>query len=403
MATTPEERYARWRTTAVIVWAVIGVLVLLAVAFWALGKIVARARAVRHGVRHRVPAQLAGRARSRARGMTRGLRARRCASWSASRCSAVLVTLLGPPSRSQIVSFAARVPRATSRRSSSCRERDRDAATRRSCFRRGWRGARRPRRSRSAAPVRGRGRQRARADRRERGRRRRDRLLRHLPRARHRVLGAQGPAQDPRARSSLLAGPDVRGDAEHLHRARSRAWSAATCGADDRVADDGDARDDRARDLRRAVRARARASSRSSSTSCPTSGRSSTGLIAGLVGLFVGPWTALARGRASSSSRRTSPTTLVTPRVMSDAGRPASDPRDILAARRRHAVRDPGHAVRHPRRGHRQGAVRLLLRAAHASASSPARTARCSATASAAIRTRARRPTPRRADGRRPS
>ena len=37
--TTPEARYARVRTTATIVWAAIGVLILLGVAFWALGRI----------------------------------------------------------------------------------------------------------------------------------------------------------------------------------------------------------------------------------------------------------------------------------------------------------------------------------------------------------------------------
>ena len=37
--TTPEARYARLKTTAVSVWAAIGILILLAVAFWGLGKI----------------------------------------------------------------------------------------------------------------------------------------------------------------------------------------------------------------------------------------------------------------------------------------------------------------------------------------------------------------------------
>lgn len=37
--TTPEARYARWRTTAVIAWATIGILVLLGAALWALGMI----------------------------------------------------------------------------------------------------------------------------------------------------------------------------------------------------------------------------------------------------------------------------------------------------------------------------------------------------------------------------
>ena len=75
------------------------------------------------------------------------------------------------------------------------------------------------------------------------------------------------------------------------------------------------------------------------------------------------------------------------------AGRPASDPRDILAARRRHALRDSGHALRHPGCGHRQGPVRLLLRAAHRSGSLPARTARCSGAPGAIPTTRRSRRT----------
>jgi predicted PurR-regulated permease PerM len=41
MTLSAEERYARWRTTALIVWASIGMLVLLAAVFWGLGKIAA--------------------------------------------------------------------------------------------------------------------------------------------------------------------------------------------------------------------------------------------------------------------------------------------------------------------------------------------------------------------------
>ena len=36
---TPEERYERWRTTAMVAWASIGVLVLVGVALWGVGKI----------------------------------------------------------------------------------------------------------------------------------------------------------------------------------------------------------------------------------------------------------------------------------------------------------------------------------------------------------------------------
>jgi len=39
MVTTPEERYVRWRTTALIVWSAIGILALVAVALWGLGRI----------------------------------------------------------------------------------------------------------------------------------------------------------------------------------------------------------------------------------------------------------------------------------------------------------------------------------------------------------------------------
>ena len=37
--TSPEERYERWRTTATVAWASIGVLILVGVALWAIGKI----------------------------------------------------------------------------------------------------------------------------------------------------------------------------------------------------------------------------------------------------------------------------------------------------------------------------------------------------------------------------
>jgi predicted PurR-regulated permease PerM len=39
MAMTPEERFVRWRTTAVIVWASVGTLILVATALWGLGRI----------------------------------------------------------------------------------------------------------------------------------------------------------------------------------------------------------------------------------------------------------------------------------------------------------------------------------------------------------------------------
>ncbi len=41
MPTTPEERYGRWRTTAMVAWASIGVLILAGVALWGIGKIAA--------------------------------------------------------------------------------------------------------------------------------------------------------------------------------------------------------------------------------------------------------------------------------------------------------------------------------------------------------------------------
>jgi predicted PurR-regulated permease PerM len=41
MIATPEENYNRWRTTALMVWAVVGILVLVATALWGLGRIAA--------------------------------------------------------------------------------------------------------------------------------------------------------------------------------------------------------------------------------------------------------------------------------------------------------------------------------------------------------------------------
>jgi predicted PurR-regulated permease PerM len=41
MLLSPEERYLRWRTTALVVWAVLGGLILFAAALWALGRIMA--------------------------------------------------------------------------------------------------------------------------------------------------------------------------------------------------------------------------------------------------------------------------------------------------------------------------------------------------------------------------
>ena len=98
----------------------------------------------------------------------------------------------------------------------------------------------------------------------QRRRRRRHGLLRRLPRARHRVLGAARTCPRSARRSSLLAGPKYEDDAEHAHRHGHRRRSAATCaGRRSRRSSTGDAGGDRARDRRRAVRARARASSRS--------------------------------------------------------------------------------------------------------------------------------------------
>ena len=109
MATTPEERYVRWRTTAVIIWAAIGVLALAAVALWVIGRISAAL----------VPFVMAFvlvfllntpvRALVR-RGMNRGLAALVCLVVLFGVVGGVL-TLLGPSIAQQLSSFAHTAPK----------------------------------------------------------------------------------------------------------------------------------------------------------------------------------------------------------------------------------------------------------------------------------------------------
>ena len=108
MATTPEERYVRWRTTAVIVWAAIGILVLLAAGLWGIGRIASALvpfvmafvlvfllnTPVRYLVR---------------RGMSRGLATLVCIVLGLLLVGGVL-TLLGPSIARQLSSFAQTAP-----------------------------------------------------------------------------------------------------------------------------------------------------------------------------------------------------------------------------------------------------------------------------------------------------
>ncbi len=108
--TTPEARYARLRTTAVSVWAAIGVLILIAVAFWGLGKI--SAAFVPFAVAFIIafllnwPVKLLA-----ARGMSRGPAVLTCMLVGAVTLG-VTVTLLAPPVSRQVLSFAQAAPAA---------------------------------------------------------------------------------------------------------------------------------------------------------------------------------------------------------------------------------------------------------------------------------------------------
>ena len=104
----PEARYARWRTTAVSVWAVIGILILVAASLWALGRI--SAALVPFVMAFIIVFLLNWPVHVLAsRGVPRG--------WAASICFVVgflvigaLMTLVGPPVGRQIVAFANATP-----------------------------------------------------------------------------------------------------------------------------------------------------------------------------------------------------------------------------------------------------------------------------------------------------
>ena len=108
--TTPEARYARLRTTAVTVWGAIGVLILLAVVFWGLGKISAAlvpfviAFVIAFLLNWPVSALVA-------RGMKRGVAVLVCLLVGMLVLGAA-ITLLAPPVSRQVYSFAQSAPAA---------------------------------------------------------------------------------------------------------------------------------------------------------------------------------------------------------------------------------------------------------------------------------------------------
>ena len=108
--TTPEARYARLRTTAVSVWAAIGILILVAVALWGLGKIASAL--VPFVIAFILVFLLNWPVRAlAARGVPRGRAAILCLLIGMLALGAV-VTLLAPPVSRQILSFARSAPAA---------------------------------------------------------------------------------------------------------------------------------------------------------------------------------------------------------------------------------------------------------------------------------------------------
>jgi predicted PurR-regulated permease PerM len=111
--TTPEARYARLRTTAVSVWGAIGILVLVAVVFWALGKI--SAALVPFAIAFVIAFLLNWPVRAlAARGMKRGTATLVCMLVGIVGLG-VVVTLLAPPVSRQVVAFAQAAPAAFGR------------------------------------------------------------------------------------------------------------------------------------------------------------------------------------------------------------------------------------------------------------------------------------------------
>jgi predicted PurR-regulated permease PerM len=108
--TTPEARYARMKTTAVSVWGAIGVLILVAVALWGLGKIAGAL--VPFVVAFVIAFLLNWPVRAlAARGMPRGAATLVCLLVGMVALG-IAVTLLAPTASRQIVSFAREAPAA---------------------------------------------------------------------------------------------------------------------------------------------------------------------------------------------------------------------------------------------------------------------------------------------------
>ena len=108
--TTPEARYVRLRTTAVWVWGAIGILILLAVALWGLGKI--SAALVPFVIAFVIAFLLNWPVNALAsRGMSRGVATLVCILAGALAIG-IAVTLLAPPVSRQILAFAQAAPAA---------------------------------------------------------------------------------------------------------------------------------------------------------------------------------------------------------------------------------------------------------------------------------------------------
>ncbi len=111
--TTPEARYSRLRTTAVTVWGAIGVLILIAVAFWGLGRI--SAALVPFAIAFMIAFLLNWPVKMLvARGMSRGIAVITCMLVGAVTLG-VTVTLLAPPVSRQVLAFAEAAPAAFTR------------------------------------------------------------------------------------------------------------------------------------------------------------------------------------------------------------------------------------------------------------------------------------------------
>lgn len=109
MAKSPEERYIQWRTTALIVWAIIGIGVLVTGALWALGRISAALvpfiMAFVLVFLLNVPVRALAK-----RGMSRGQAALLCIVITIAVLGGI-ITLLGPAVAHQVTSFATAAPK----------------------------------------------------------------------------------------------------------------------------------------------------------------------------------------------------------------------------------------------------------------------------------------------------